>query len=85
MAKKTNLFVKQQHLVSSVLADIPVFEPWQIAGTFTLDSSERLAKFMIWKPLQLLVSHGPEAHHRVRPERLSILWNLPEDLTAVRC
>lgn len=68
-----------------MLADKPVFEPWQIAGTFTLDGGKHLAIFMIWKPLKLLASHGPEANYRVGPEGLFILWNFSEDLTAIRC
>lgn len=68
-----------------MLADKPVFQPRQITGTFALDGGEHLATFMIWKPLKLLVSHGPEADHRVGPEGLLLLRNLPEDLTAVRC
>lgn len=68
-----------------MLADKPVFKPRQIAGTFALDGGEHLTKFMIWKPLKLLGSHRPEANHRVGPEGLLLLWNLPEDLTAVRC
>lgn len=67
-----------------MLADKPIFEPRQVAGTFTLDGGERLATFVIWKPLKLLVSHGPEADHRVGPEGLLLLWNLPEDLAAER-
>lgn len=67
-----------------MLADKPIFEPRQVAGTFTLDGGERLAIFVIWKPLKLLVSHGPEADHRVGPEGLLLLWNLPEDLAAER-
>lgn len=65
-------------------ADKPVLEPRQIAATFTLYGGERLTKFMIRKALELAVGHEPEADHRVGPEGLLLLWNLPEDLPAAR-
>lgn len=69
---------------ASPIADKPVPEPRQVAATFTLYGGERLTKFMIWKAFELAVSHEPEADHRVGPEGLLLLWNLPEDLPAAR-
>lgn len=43
----------------------PLLQPRQVAGTFTFQGGKRMAKLMIWKPLQFTVRQESEAHHRL--------------------